>query len=685
MTTESQKKVNQFKIDEVTKDFHHQDNEINGTIDRARMSWILNLILNQKSRQEIVKDITDGILSFKDIEKIFPANYVEELRQCTPEIAQNYINRFKSMTDGRMKKLLTLMLSRKSREERIQLMNDHAASLDDVQKSYLLNYEKLNEKAPSSSSKKKSSSKGPANIDVKNSEEPRDVGTKKKRNATKKGEKETDTKRREIEDENLAKKVRVVKLKNDKRVGDVNGGNKVVGAIKEISRLEENRFSETSGQCTWSDLGESLMQTRQDGFEESSLETQGDRSACNESLGARCDTKKTANSKNLARGDAKLVGAKRASKKVGKDARPPSTRNKGRGEVKNPVASSTSMSLSSSSRNDDYNEEKEKSRSLENELENEVRASFVTSHNYPAEIGNDVENFADSLPKTRPNQDANIPNISVLTSGEQDVRENVRNQLGNVQEYNYNIQLGTSTPKKFNCEGKFNRIKEEPLSESSLNEFDYLVGDKDKILNTSQNSHQKKDSREELSTKRGKTIQNSKAKPSKKTAAISKKVVEPSKFAKPEKDTGHWKKENKEKKSSNISKKRGSTDAVKLPQQRKLDRKERKREERMRKREKKMQRAMIDFSDQVARLVRDIGKLDVNEHDECSCSCSSEESSSYDSSSYESSSYDSSSGSCSCSCSDCYSSDDYSEYTLCSCSECYESSSDTKSDYSNEE
>lgn len=63
-------------------------------MDRVRIGWIINLILNHKTQEEIAKDIADGILNFEEIEEMFPWRYVQELRRGNLESTQNFLYRF---------------------------------------------------------------------------------------------------------------------------------------------------------------------------------------------------------------------------------------------------------------------------------------------------------------------------------------------------------------------------------------------------------------------------------------------------------------------------------------------------------------------------------------------------------------------------------------------------------------
>ncbi|KAI4499497.1 hypothetical protein M0802_005393 [Mischocyttarus mexicanus] len=74
--------------------------------DRDELSWMLSLILNIKSQKEIAQDISNGIIEMVEIENMFPAKYVQELLENNCESTENYLNRFKDMTDERMKVIL---------------------------------------------------------------------------------------------------------------------------------------------------------------------------------------------------------------------------------------------------------------------------------------------------------------------------------------------------------------------------------------------------------------------------------------------------------------------------------------------------------------------------------------------------------------------------------------------------
>lgn len=633
----------------------HRDKEVHGIVDRARMSWILNLVLNQKTQQEIVKDIADGILDFKEIEDIFPWKFVQQLRQYTPEHVQDYLNRFKNMTDERIHGLLNVMLRRKSRDEILKLINNYSLNLDNIQTSYLRRHMEENEEDESSTtpnvstSSEKLSSKDSNNIEIQNSKKSKDLGTKKKRNAVKKGEDDAETKKRGNIVEKVEKKVKVVKLKNEKRVGSIKGGNKVEEASKEISSTEKNPLHCVDSEKAQGDLTESLMQTN---YKESLLKHSQENQATYKSSVQR-NTKKTVNSKSLANDDAKLAGAKKASKKVGKDVKS-GTRNKRKGEVEN---------FASLLRSDNYIEEEEKSKCDESEIEN-ARTSYAMRNDFFPEASS-TEGFQNSLQKS--NQ---VTNITSITSQEQDIYKN------HVQENDFNIQVNTSTPKKLNSEMEAIRIKEEPNSTYSFNEFDYPDENcQEMVLNICKDTFKKVDSQKKLQTKRNNARESTKL--SNADGTQLEKISGPSKITKAEKHRDCAQKEDTtERKAKNTRHKESNKGTEnRRSKVRSLDRKNRRKREELRKNQKKIQKAMARFNDQVAKIVKKMENLEKD--DESSYSSSSE-------------SYCSTSESCSCSCSSCSccdydSSDEYSEYTLCSCSNCCSSCSSTDSDFEREE
>ncbi|KAF7391444.1 hypothetical protein HZH68_010987 [Vespula germanica] len=660
-------------------------------VDRVRIGWIINLILNHKTQEEIAKDIADGILNFEEIEEMFPWRYVQELRRGNLESTQNFLYRFTQISDDRMKVILDKFLRQKSRNEIIKLISDHALKLDKLQVSYLWKYVIENKENVNSEATSSTSLMSPNEHVVIEGKESSNMGTKKKQTTKKSDMKETkkskkkETKKSDEEETKksgkeeaekkvekpkkvriVTKKVADVESKNVKRVdSNVDDRNEIEEAIEENNSAKGDLGYVEKASI---DLGVSTNQeSQQEGLKELSETCQGDRSKDEKSTGAKKKIGKKVSKKNTKASMEKI--SERDSK-----------------EMNFPIEGT------SSTNEEQRVEENNKSESNQNVIEKE-EASFAKTNDsiISLEIRED-ERFEEDLQKSRSNETVNI---SSLIGEEQEICDNQNQKDRDVQEYDLNIQLDASTPKKLDNDGNIIQVKEELEDERSPNEIDYstnndLEKDADSEKNFNKTSQVIND--EEVSNLRN---------PIKSIIVKPENVTRSPESSKPAKHNP-TKKEAKSKVQQSKHKKQ--TDRS-LERQNQSKRK-RLKEKELRKCEKKIQNTMEGLKDQINKLVKDIRYLGEENRSSSSTDDSSEKESSSSPDEYtseeeysgssddyytseEESSYELSSESSSklvletseeCSCPSCMSSkynsstsNSDSEYTICSCSNHYSS------------
>ncbi|KAL2724462.1 titin isoform X1 [Vespula squamosa] len=689
MSTESQRKID--------------------VVDRVKTGWIINLILNHKTQEDIAKDIADGVLDLEEIEEMFPWRYVQELRRGYAEPTQNYLHRFTEMSDDRMKVILDKFLRQKSRNEIIKLISDHALKLDKLQVSYLWKYvtgskEDVDSEATSSTScfmnspnkdiiveskassstgtkrkqatkksDKKETKKSEKKETKKSDEEERKKSDKKE---TKKSQKKEAKKSDEEEKEKKVEKTKKVRIatkkvtdksKNVKRVdGTVDDGNKVEEAIEENNSAKEDHGNVEKASI---DPDVSTNQgSHQEGLEELSVTGQEDRSKDEKSTGAKQKIIKKVSKKDT----------KASMEKI----------NEGDSKEMNfPIEGI------SSTNEEQRVEEINKSENNENVIEKEEASFAGTNGSYISlEMRND-ERFEDSSQKSRSNETINV---SSLIGEELEICSNQNQENRDVEEYDLDIQFDTSTPKKLDNDGNIIQIKTETEDERFFNEIDTSINnDLEKDADLEKNFNKKSqvtDDEEEVSNVRNRL----------KSVVI--KVEKNTRSPKIPKRVKHDSRKKEAEGKVKQSKYRKQND--RSVERQRQSRHKRMKEEELRKCEKKIRNTMEGLKDQINKLVKDIRYLgeenrssstddssekesssssnDYTSEEESSCSSddyyTTEEESSYDISS-ECSSKFSLPSSEECYCPSCVSSnsdsstdsDSNSEYTICSCSTHYNS------------
>lgn len=368
-----------------------------------------------------------------------------------------------------MKVILDKFLRQKSRNEIIKLISDHALKLDKLQVSYLWKYVMENKENVNSEATPSTSLMSPNEHIVIESRESSNTGTKKKQTTKKSDTKETkkskkkETKKSDEEEtkksgkeeaekkvektkkvRTVTKKVADVESKNVKRVdSNVDDRNEIEEAIEENNSAKGDLgYVEKAS----SDLGVSTNQeSQQEGLKELSETCQGDRSKDEKSTGAKKKISKKVSKKNTKASMEKI--SERDSK-----------------EMNFPIEGT------SSTNEEQRVEENNKSESNQNVIEKE-EASFAKTNDsiISLEIRDD-ERFEEDLQKSRSNETVNI---SSLIGEEQEICDNQNQKDRDVQEYDLNIQLDASTPKKLDNDGNIIQVKEELEDERFFNEIDY--------------------------------------------------------------------------------------------------------------------------------------------------------------------------------------------------------------------